>query len=190
MPNEDRNTFTDGDWVLHKVTDQKLCDLFDCDDTDLNEYFQNDAILHREALLGQCYYLYDKSDPQFVLALLDFSNDAVRVEKYEKAFEKHKDLVPIRGSKRHASIPAVKLTRIGVHKEYQRQGIGTHILNMIKRFFTTENRTGCRFITVDAYNNPEVIRFYEKNEFKLFSEKDKTHQTRAMFFDLIRFRYN
>ena len=126
--------------------------------------------------------------PNCSLALLDFCNDAVRVEKYDKAFSSNKDLIPIEGRKRHASIPAVKLTRIGVRKEYQSHGLGTHIINIVKMFFTTDNRTGCRFITVDAYNSPDVIRFYEKNDFKLFSEKDKEKDTRAMFFDLIRFK--
>lgn len=51
--------------------------------------------------------------------------------------------------------------------------IGSHTLNMIKKLFVTENRTGCRFITVDAYNNEEVLQFYQKNEFQFFYDKDE-----------------
>ena len=57
---------------------------------------------------------------------------------------------------------------------------------MVKRFFTTENRTGCRFITVDAYSN--VTDFYRKNGFGFYTDKDREKPRRVMFFDLIRFK--
>ncbi|SLM30375.1 hypothetical protein MTBBW1_2200029 [Desulfamplus magnetovallimortis] len=54
------------------------------------------------------------------------------------------------------------------------------------QLFLLDNRTGCRLITVDAYNDSKVLKFYQKNDFSLFSEKDKNKKTRAMFFDLKR----
>jgi hypothetical protein len=53
---------------------------------------------------------------------------------------------------------------------------GSQILCFIKDWFRSkENKTGCRFVVVDAYNNDETKRFYEKNGFKpLYSdEKDE-----------------
>jgi GNAT superfamily N-acetyltransferase len=70
--------------------------------------------------------------------------------------------------KQYSSLPSVKLTRLGVQKEYQGTDIGTQSLNMLKKFFTTDNRTGCRLVTVDAYNNPKVLAFYGKNNFQVF----------------------
>jgi GNAT superfamily N-acetyltransferase len=179
MLKADRNTFVDGEWVLRKVDDRTICDSFDCGDDDLNEYFHKDAILHKEALLTQTYCLQKSEYPSLALALLDFCNDAVHLDYYKKVVE-------IDSSKQYRYLPAVKLTRFGVQKGLQWNNIGTHALNMVKKFFTTDNRTGCRFLTVDAYNNPKVIRFYEKNEFKPFTEKDKSKATRALFFDLKR----
>ncbi|MEA3416657.1 MAG: hypothetical protein U9R02_10985 [Thermodesulfobacteriota bacterium] len=65
---------------------------------------------------------------------------------------------------------------------------GGCFVGMVKRLFITRNRTGCRFLTVDAYNNDDqkAIKFYQKNGFQHFSEKDKNKKTRAMFFDLKR----
>ncbi len=55
---------------------------------------------------------------------------------------------------------------------------------LVKQIFTTGNRTGCRFITVDAYNDPVVTKFYEKNDFDFYLESDFKEVTRIMFFDL------
>lgn len=56
----------------------------------------------------------------------------------------------------------------------------------IKNWFAAENKTGCRFLLVDAYNKPEIISFYQKNDFVLLTEKDEDRKTRSMYFDLIR----
>lgn len=57
-------------------------------------------------------------------------------------------------------------------------------------------KSGCRFIVVDTYNNPKTLHFYEKNGFKplyktedeertfLELDKDMPLETRFMFFDL------
>ena len=55
---------------------------------------------------------------------------------------------------------------------------------LLQILFLTENRTGCRFITVDAYNNERTIAFYEQNEFRFLSSSDATEDTRQMYFDL------
>ena len=40
-------------------------------------------------------------------------------------------------------------------------------MNFIKTWFVQEdNKTGCRFLVVDAYNQPKVLSFYERNKFK------------------------
>ena len=181
MPNVDRNTFVDGTWVLKKVENIAICDSFDCGDDDLNEYFHVDAVLHKKELLTQTYCLEVRAIPDLVIALLDFCNDTVLLKKYSDAID-----IDIDERKRYPSLPAVKLTRFGVVEKFQRMNIGTHALNMAKKFFTIDNRTGCRFITVDAYNKPEVIKFYEKNGFKRLTDKDKNKNTRSLFFDLKR----
>ena len=58
-------------------------------------------------------------------------------------------------------------------------------MDLIKDFLLNEqSRSAFRFITVDAYLS--AIPFYEKNGFKLLSQKEEGDQTRLMFFDIMR----
>ena len=95
--------------------------------------------------------------------------------------------------------PAVLIGRLGVSVAYQGKGlnIGTQILDYIKGWFRSfDNKTGCRFIVVDAYNNDKTLHFYEKNGFKPLYKTEQVErdflelrdgeplETRFMFFDL------
>lgn len=75
--------------------------------------------------------------------------------------------------------------------------IGSQIIDYVKDWFrSSENKTGCRFIVVDAYNNEKTLHFYERNGFKklykteeeerafLNLNADEPLATRFMFFDL------
>jgi hypothetical protein len=46
------------------------------------------------------------------------------------------------------------------------------------------HKTGCRFITVDAYNNPDTIDFYRRNDFDFLIAGDEQDDTRQMYYDL------
>jgi len=180
MPDVNRNTSADESWILEKVKDFTVCDSFDCGDSDLNEYFQKDSKYYRENLLTQTYCFTLKAEPGFVLALLDFCNDAVQLNDVNAKLETDKRA-------RTRSFPAVKLTRLGVVKQFRRRSIGTHALNRVKSLFTEDNRTGCRLIIVDAYDRPDVLGFYEKNGFQPLLPKEERKNTRALYFDLKRF---
>lgn len=95
--------------------------------------------------------------------------------------------------------PAVLVARLGVDKKYASQGIGSDVLNFIKVWFLDPmNKTGCRFILIDAYNTPSTLSFYSRNGFSLvFSteEQEKSYRTisqnkelntRLMFCDLMK----
>jgi hypothetical protein len=180
MPSTSRNALVDVPWILQKVEDRALCNGFDCGDHDLNEYFQKDSINYQQELLTQSYCLQRSDLPNTALVLLDFCNDNVHIDQY-------KNVIDIDDSKRKRHLPAVKLTRIGVQKRWQGMNIGTHALNMAKRMFLIDNRTGCRFLTVDAYNQTRVIEFYKQNDFDVFPVKIKPDaKTVPMYFDLKR----
>lgn len=70
-------------------------------------------------------------------------------------------------------------------------------MSFIKDWFRHEdNKTGCRFIVVDAYNEEKVLRYYEKNGFvplyktetieKLYYDipQEEPLKTRLLYFDL------
>jgi len=84
------------------------------------------------------------------------------------------------------SYPAVKIGRLGTSLVYAGQGIGAEIISFIKLLFAQSNKTGCRFITVDAHHN--AVGFYEKCGFSYFTENDAQDDTRLMYFDLKPFR--
>lgn len=66
-------------------------------------------------------------------------------------------------------------------------------------FMSHDNKSGCRFVIVDAINAPEVISFYQKNGFQpLFTSEEQEFlytggkkgqpikmATRLMYFDLL-----
>lgn len=85
--------------------------------------------------------------------------------------------------KRYKSYPAVKIGRLGVHCDYQNCGFGSQLLDYIKGMFIDNNRTGCQYITVDAYS--KSLRYYEKNGFKYLTDLDRGKDTRQMYFSLI-----
>jgi hypothetical protein len=85
--------------------------------------------------------------------------------------------------KRLKSYPAVKLCRLGVDEYAKGNQIGTTVLNYIKAMFVFDNKTGCRFLTVDAYLN--AVPFYEKNGFRFMNAEDDDPHTRLMYYDLM-----
>ena len=79
---------------------------------------------------------------------------------------------------------AVLIGRLGVSSEYCGKGlnIGSQILDFLKGWFRSfDNKTGCRFIVVDAYNNEKTLHFYEKNG---FNPLYKTEQEERTFLEL------
>lgn len=94
--------------------------------------------------------------------------------------------------------PAVLIGRLGVNLNFKRKGIGRELMDFIKGWFrNSTNKTGCRFVVVDAYNEAEPLGYYVNNGFDfLFTSEDQEREylrlpkgrplsTRLMFFDLI-----
>lgn len=131
---------------------------FDCGDDDLNEYFLKDSAGHSLYLLSVTYSLETETE---TVAFFSVLNDRIQKEGGNKGlFAALKIGLP--ESKQYNSYPAVKVGRFGVNKTHQRTGIGTDVMNFIKMFFVDkQQKTGCRFITIDAYNTACVIDFYK-----------------------------
>lgn len=156
---------------------------FDCDKEDLNEFFTQDQLNYEEQLLAKTYVLLPEGgNESYPKAMISFCNDAIQVETFEirKDFDKIRKELP--WGKRFRSLPAVKIARLGVQKEYQRDGVGTHLLNMTKLLFLSENRTGCRYLTVDAYITKRAVEFYKKNQFR-FMKKEQEADYNSRFSD-------
>lgn len=174
------------------------CMPFSCEDSDLDEFFSKDAFFYETELLGKTYAWINTADPSKILALITLANDSVKA-KFLAGSARNRLQRSIKNAKRGMNYPAVLIGRLGVSSEFRGRGlnIGSQILDFIKGWFRSEdNKTGCRFIVVDAYNNEKTLHFYEKNGFKPLykSEReerdflelgcDEPLETRFMFFDL------
>lgn len=166
---------TFNDLILHILVKQEIPH-FDCGNTDLNDYFNNDSKRYNDELISKTYYWTHESD---IVAMASISNDTINFEKMNRRKKKKKfnDCI-----QKH--YPAVKIGRLGVNVTHQRKHIGEDIIIFFQGLFLVKNRTGCRFITIDAYNKPNVIKFYQKCGFKYFDNEDKDSDSRAMYLDL------
>lgn len=128
------------------------------------------------------YILSNKRTGKAV-AYFSVANDRISIKDFPtntdfNRFRKHRFV----NEKRLKSYPAIKLCRLGIDKSVQGQHIGAFLLDFIATFFVTDNKSGCRFMTVDAYS--QAIPFYLKNHFAFLSSEDEGQHTRLMYFDL------
>lgn len=157
---------------------------FHCKDDDLNNFLYEDAKHYLTELLAVTYLFIDPQAKKTV-AYFSLLNDKVALDPEEKSFWNRLNR-RISNKKRRKTYPSVKIGRLAVSEDYEKNGIGRDILNFIKHAFTNGNRTGCRFLTVDAYAT--AVDFYIKNDFEFFTEKDGDDETRLMIFDLKPFK--
>ncbi len=175
------------------------CQYFSCGNNDLDDFFRNDATRYSHYLMGKSYCFRLNSNPSIIVCSFTISNDSIRIydlprsrKDYMKSLTHHEK--PLR------RYPGVLIGRLGVNVDFTRNGIGSEILDFIKGwFFSSNNKSGCRFIIVDAVNDPKVIAFYQKNGFQmLFSSEQQelaytvgknstitSLGTRLMYFDLL-----
>ncbi|MBI5700704.1 GNAT family N-acetyltransferase [Candidatus Saganbacteria bacterium] len=147
---------------------------FDCGDPDLNEFLLKDSLPYQHELLGVTYLFRSKNSRE-IAAYFTVLNDGI------KASNKLNRKIP--NQKRHEKIPAVKIGRLAVCAKYQGGKLGSQIIDFIKYWFIYNNKTGCRFLLADAYNNSLTLKFYKNNGFS-FLTNDINNETRAMKFDL------
>ena len=178
------------------------CNPFKCGNEDLDEFFREDFRLYGEKLLGKTYVFRLKEHPESIVAAFTISNDSIRIKQLAPEDKAKIEYVTENGEKNLRRYPGVLVGRLGTNVEFAKQGFGSAVMEFIKAWFRSdENKTGCRFIIVDAINKPEVIHYYQKNYFKfLYSSEineakalginvkllgEKPLHTRLMYFDLI-----
>ena len=122
-------------------------------------------------------------------------NDSIKTT-YLEVSTKNRLNRKIENPQRGRSYPAVLIGRIGINIEFQGKQIGSQLIKFIKDWFRAEdNKTGCRFIVVDAYNTSRTLKFYERNGFRFIHKTEDEEKiyyhinddlitTRLMYFDL------
>jgi hypothetical protein len=186
------------DCTFNKIARDNLIRNFDCGDADINDFFNNEALLFQEQSLGQTHFFRHNASGKIVCA---FSICADSVKTFLLSGSRKKKVMDnIPPEKPLRSFPAFLIGRFGVSVEFGRMGIGTQLMNYVKYFSEQEFPEIGRFLVIDAYNKPEVLDFYKKNDFAfLFSDENQEREnmkkrtaideplnTRQMFYDLRR----
>ena len=142
------------------------CHPFTCGtDGDMDEFFRQDALDYTHFLMGKSYCFRLKDDLTTIVACFTVSNDSIRI--YDLPSSRRNAMWKITNREKMLTrYPGVLIGRLAVAEEFGGKGIGSAVLRFIKMWFLDEdNKTGCRFAIVDAKNESEVLRFYEKNNF-------------------------
>ncbi len=170
--------------VISKLDENETVKTFDCGDSDLNDFILYESPLYRKEKLSITYVLKNADDinNEQVIAFFSLSNDRISLSDFDNKTKYNRFSRRFNNRKRLKSYPAAKIGRLAVNVSMKGHSIGTYLLKFIKTYFTSDNKTGCRFITVDAY--AAAIPFYLNNGFVPLNDEDIDEPTRLLYFDL------
>lgn len=182
----------DGDVLTH-------CAPFSCGDEDLDDFFANEAIVYEKELMGKTYCWLLKEDDTKCVGMVTLANAGIQTTHLQNnPRRKINSHIPF--TKRGRTYPGVLIGRLGVSVDFQgnQYRVGSQIMDFVKKWFkSADNKTGCRFLLVDAVNNEHTVKYYERNGFKpLFPREENEKEfygipetenlrTRMFYFDLL-----
>lgn len=173
------------DYIIRKLGVGETVKSFDCGDEDLNDFILRQCGPYREALLAVTYVFeaVDDTNHEHIAAYFSLANDRMSLTDFASKtefnrFRKHRFV----NEKQLKSYPAAKICRLATDRSLKGQLIGSRLIDSIKTYFLADNKTGCRFLTVDAY--AAAIPFYLKQNFVPLTAEDEDDETRLLYFDL------
>ncbi len=117
--------------------------IFDCGVKELNEFLHNLARQNLKKGLSRTFVLIKKSIPKEILGYYTLSVFEISAEKLPHKF----------ANKYKGYLPGIKIARLAVAKDLQKQGLGKHmIINAIKRVIAISENVGVIGLFVDAKN--------------------------------------
>ena len=171
-------------YAIARLEDGETVKVFDCGDTDLNDFILNESMLYKKEKLAVTYVLEDNTDTEHnhIAAFFSLSNDRISLSDFDNKTKYNHFSRRFNNHKRLKSYPATKIGRLGVSLDMRGMSVGSFLLDFIKSYFVADNKTGCRFITVDAY--AAAVPFYLRNGFVPLNDEDIDDPTRLLYFDL------
>ena len=191
----------------------KACQPFACGDSDMDEFFKQDVLDYAQYHMGKSYCFRLTNQPDKIVCAFTVSTDSIRISTMPRS-RRDKMWSITHHQKRLRRFPGILIGRLAVAEEFAGRGIGSELLYIIKQMFLDPGlRAGCRFLIVDAKNDPAVLPFYEKNGFRILipsalqedlyinppkndeERLEREHnlrplQTRLMYFDLLDLKDN
>ena len=159
---------------------------FDCGDEDLNDFILRDSFIYEEKLLAKTYLVF--IDEKGLIGYFSLLNDKIQKSDDISKSEWNKKIKEDLSYKKNSllELPSLKVGRLAVDKNFQKKQYGGNIVSLLKKTFSSENnRTGCKYITVDSYKKSK--KFYERQGFKIYPAKTKDRDTILMYFNLSKY---
>ena len=188
----------DRDCEMFLLSEEDVISGFDCGNEDLNEFFNHDALLYKREMLSETCFFRNKNSGAVACAF-SFSASSIKTADLPGSRRKKvKEYVP--REKTLKSYPGILIGRLGVALEFHGRGTGTQLIDFIKDYSLLNYPGFARYLLVDAFNEPAIIKFYKKNSFtEVFSTEEQekenyrqqpseTLRTRYMFYDMIQWR--
>ena len=172
---------------------------FDCGRKSVNDFFRDEAQDYQEELFGKTYYWVHPDHPADIVAGFTVANASIFTKRLPNARQK-KIGFEVHHEKGLINYPSILLAQLGVDVKYKGLHLGPQIIEFVMQWFTSpDNKSGCRHLIVDAYDEPHLLDFYQRNGLNLFfssveqemeyrnwnKEKDGPLETRLMFRDMI-----
>lgn len=158
---------------------------FSCGVIELDNFFQHEVkeCVKHHYLSAYCAFL----DSGEIIAAFTLMNDALMIPAQDDKldfiddlkFEVDSDIADF--FKIQSSYPAINIGHLGTSTNYQSQGIGTSIIDLVAETFSEYRQAGCQFITVDALNNSRTLKFYHNCGFCPQTNKDAYYATRRLY---------
>ncbi|EQA38687.1 acetyltransferase (GNAT) domain protein [Leptospira inadai serovar Lyme str. 10] len=159
------------DYFLKPISETNL-ELFQCD-SELESYFKLDAQDSESELISKNYFLHCNGIEEPLVGFC-LSNSAINTVLEFRQIIPH--------NTQYKAYPAVLIGRFATHSKYQGNGFGKIVLGLLKSWFITNNKTGCRFLIVDA--RKEAVNFYKNSGFEDYPEQPPDSNNILMYFDL------
>ena len=190
-----------------ELTEEVLqqCKGFTCKDENITEFFTHDYADYAYQLLGKSY-CFVKPETSEIICAFTVANSSVKVDSLPSNL-RNKLNRKIPNAKRRPQYPAVLVGQLAVSDLFSGHHVGDELLDFIKSWFIDPlNKTGCRYVIVDAVNHQKVFEYYQRNGFKFLFSSDEEEwtflhnkgqasttpiepmKTRLMYFDLIYLR--
>ena len=116
--------------VIRRLNETEIINSFNCGDSDLDDFVNNEAILYQESFLSVNYVMERKEE---TIAFFSLSNDKISVNEFDNktSFNRFRSRKFV-NRKRIKSYPAVKIGRFAIGLSSQGKGLGTTLLDFIK----------------------------------------------------------
>lgn len=185
----------ENDQKLYPVEDIEITELtdatsiyinaFECDIEELKKFLVEDSLNQSKRHVNRTFLWISKRDKRLI-SYITICADAISLDGIKKE-EMQKEGI------KYKSLPALKICRMAVNKDFTRRGLGKRMISFaIGQAIKVNDNSACRFITLDAKNDGVIpehskpYRFYKKVGFEELKRRKKEN-TIHMSLDIIDF---